>query len=149
MSGLVGFIVYLGMQNVNKLEQQYNPLKGTPHRPSPDVVRPGSITRLRIDTNNTKQKPYYCNYPIESVHFIKPVDKIIRRGDGMPVFIYCESNWWRRWRNYIKGVMPPRIKVTGFIENGIICDEENTSLIRVELDLYPKQLTPGTPDSQI
>ncbi|MGD0855623.1 MAG: hypothetical protein ABSA18_07435 [Dehalococcoidia bacterium] len=96
----------------------------------------GIGARYEFTTQNSINNKFEYNSPIQSVRFIKPVEKIIFPTD-VPAFVHCENRIIYRLRNRILGIPTPRIMVKQFTERGIIFDEENTYGIDAVLELTP------------
>jgi len=94
--------------------------------------------KYELNTNNEKNRLLEATVPIQSVRFTKPTDKVIRRGDSLPVILECERNPWKRFRNKLLSVPKPRIIIKSFTEKGIKWDEENTGTADIFIEFYPK-----------
>lgn len=101
------------------------------------LKKSGPPTLVDFDTANKKNRQMKCDYAVQSVRFIKPIEKVIRQQD-IPVEIPCEPQRLKRLRNRIFGIRSPRIVVKGFIKQGIIFDEVNTHGVNVVIEFYEK-----------
>lgn len=124
-----------------KIEVEYQPQSSsnitiTTFAPSVIIGKAGDL-KYELDTANEKDRLLEAKMPIQSVRFLKPVDKVIRRGDSLPVIIECERKSWKRFRNKLLSVLKPQLIVKCFTENGIKWDEENTRGVDISLEFYP------------
>ncbi len=105
--------------------------------PSIIIGKAGDL-KYELNAANKKDRLLEAKVPIQSVRFLKPIDKVIRRGDSLPVIIECERNCWKRFRNKLLFVLKPQIIVKCFTENGVKWDEENIEGADISIEFYPK-----------
>lgn len=140
MAGSVYVIRWIWMIERARAAAEYQPKpQMAPAIPETMIVLLSTADGLRYEwtTNNGKAQRREASIPIQAVTFIKPTEKVVRRGHA-PVPVDCERDSWKRLRNAILVFPKPRIIIRRFTDKGIVYDEENTVGVSVVIEFTPQ-----------